>query len=86
MTPLSEFQAQVLGMVVEHGGQSVSDVASGLLVSDAKARSAIDRLEWRGLLLRNYTGTSLANNRARFTVSATRKGADLARYIFEELA
>jgi DNA-binding MarR family transcriptional regulator len=49
-------QATALWVVEQNGPASVSDVADHMLVSDGVARGVLNRLEWRGLVGRTYTG------------------------------
>lgn len=70
----------MLGVIVDGGSKCVADVASDLLVSDAKARGAINRLEARGLLARNYT----ASTTHAFLVFATGNGEAMAAEIFAD--
>lgn len=74
---LTTKQATVLWVVEQNEPVSVSDVASHTLMGESAARSALNRLEHRGLVCRTYTGHHRGSH---FAFTVTRKGTDsLAR-------
>lgn len=65
-------QATALWVVEQNEPASVADVAGHMMVSESAARSALNRLEQRGLVGRTYTGH---HRGSLFAFEVTRKGA-----------
>lgn len=65
-------QATALWVVEQNEPVSVADVAGHMMVSESAARSALNRLEQRGLVGRTYTGH---HRGSLFAFEVTRKGA-----------
>ena len=74
MGQLTVRQETALWVVSENEPASVADVADHMLVSRSAARSALTRLERRGLVGRRYTGH---HRGCSFAFHVTREGARL---------